>query len=161
MTDKIFDRNKIYKVRAIRKDELEKLLELYKHLNPDDPDIYGVAGTDELWDEISCDPGQKILVIDEDGILVASCTLVIVKNLTRGAKPYALIENVVTHENYRRKGYGQAVLQKAIEIAKTCGCYKIMLLTGRKDEGVLSFYGKAGFECGIKTAFCIKFHQDY
>ncbi len=39
--------------------------------------------------------------------MVATCTLVVIPNLTRGGTPYALIENVVTHTDHRNKGYWQ------------------------------------------------------
>jgi hypothetical protein len=32
-------------------------------------------------------------------------------------------------------------------------CYKVMLLTGRRDEATLRFYQQAGFEAGVKTGF--------
>lgn len=38
-----------------------------------------------------------------------------------------MIENVVTHEGYRNKGYGTRLLKKALEIAQGEGCYKVML----------------------------------
>ena len=144
-------------VRKVRADELKKLLELYRQLNPDDPDISAAERTNQLWSDILRDQDQSIFVVEKDGTLIASCTLVIVNNLTRGGKPYALIENVVTHGSYRRMGYGRAVLDKAIAAAREQGCYKVMLMTGRKDEGTLTFYEKAGFERGTKTGFCIKF----
>lgn len=147
----------IEKVRKIYFNELNKLLELYKYLNPDDPDISTDPNTIYLWEDIINDPTQKIFVAEEGDRIVASCTLVIVKNLTRGGKPYAIIENVVTHGDYRHKGFGKAVLEKAINTAKEEGCYKIMLMTGRKDEGVMTFYEKAGFDRDMKTGFCIKF----
>jgi GNAT superfamily N-acetyltransferase len=148
--------HKADKVRKVRRDELGKLLELYRHLNPDDPDISCKDKTNQLWDEICDDPRQSILVLEEDGCLAASCTLVIVSNLTRGGRPYALIENVVTHGSFRRKGYGTAVLDKAVELAREKGCYKVMLLTGRKDEGVFAFYESAGFDRSTKTGFYMK-----
>jgi GNAT superfamily N-acetyltransferase len=144
-------------VRKIYYNELGQLLELYRHLNEEDPDISGEKGTLELWDRIVTDPGQKIFVVEEDGKLVASCTLILVPNLTRGGKPYALIENVVTHADYRKRGFGRAVLEKAAAAAREAGCYKVMLMTGRKDDGVMTFYEKAGFDRGMKTAFCTKF----
>lgn len=79
----------------------------------------------------------------------------IVKNLTRGLRPYGLIENVVTHKDYRKKGYGRRVLHRAIEIAKEKNCYKIMLMTSSKSEDILRFYEKADFTKGVKTGFVI------
>jgi len=33
------------------------------------------------------------------------------------------------------------------------GCYKVMLLTGRKDEAISRFYESAGFDRPAKQAF--------
>jgi GNAT superfamily N-acetyltransferase len=60
---------------------------------------------------------------------------------------------VVTHVGYRRKGYGTAVLKHALAAAWKLDCYKVMLLTGRNDEGTLQFYECAGFARGRKTGF--------
>ena len=144
------------RVREIKDDELEKLLELYKHLNPDDPELKVDERVKQIWQAIMEDPNHFCLVIEEDGIIVSTCIMVIIPNLTRNARPYALIENVVTHEQYRKRGYGTAVIKKAIEIAKEKGCYKVMLMTGRKDEATLRFYERAGFNKEEKTAFLIR-----
>jgi hypothetical protein len=40
-----------------------------------------------------------------------------------------------------------------VEIAKKNNCYKVVLLTGRKEESTLRFYERAGFERGVKTGF--------
>jgi GNAT superfamily N-acetyltransferase len=146
----------VERVRRIRHDELGKLLELYQYLNPDDPDIYEKETTKELWEDICNDTRQCIFVLEEEGCLVASCTLIIINNLTRGGSPYALIENVVTHGGFRRKGYGAAVLKKAVETARQKNCYKAMLMTGRKNEGVYSFYEGSGFDRVAKTGFYMK-----
>jgi GNAT superfamily N-acetyltransferase len=129
---------------------------LYKHLNPDDPDLKGTDYITELWKEVFYDPGRYYFVVEEDGQLVSSCTLDIIKNLTRSGKPYGLIENVVTHKDYRKRGYGTSILHKAVETAKENNCYKVVLLTGRKEESVLRFYERAGFEKGIKTGFIMR-----
>ncbi len=142
-------------IRFIQKHELGELMDLYKHLNWDDPTLADDVRLEALWAEILEDPGQHYLVAEVDGKLVSTCVVVIIKNLTRGASTYALIENVVTHPDYRNRGIGTRLLKKAQEIAKEKGCYKVMLLTGRKDA--ISFYEKAGFERGSKTGFIIRF----
>jgi GNAT superfamily N-acetyltransferase len=99
------------------------------------------------------DPKLFYFVGELEGALVASCTLTIIPNLTRGARPYGLIENVITHVDYRRRGFGTKLLQHALGVAWDHACYKVMLLTGRKDEGVFRFYKEAGFQRGLKTGF--------
>ena len=78
---------------------------------------------------------------------------VIIPNLTRNIRPYAFIENVVTNEAYRGKGYSTECLDYAKAIAIKNNCYKMMLLTGTKNESTLDFYRKAGYNSEDKTAF--------
>ena len=87
------------------------------------------------------------------GVLISTCTLVTVPNLTRGVRPYGLIENVVTHPDHRRTGLGRAVLSFALDVAWKAGCYTVMLATGSRREETLHFYEGAGFDRGGKTFF--------
>lgn len=144
-------------IRYIQKHELRELLDLYKYLNKDDPDLMEDAELKKLWQEILEDRNHHYFVVDVDGKLVSSCVMVVIKNLTRSASPYAIIESVVTHPDYRKRGIGTRLLKKAQEIAREKGCYKIMLLTGKKE--VIPFYEKAGFECQSKTGLIIRFDE--
>ena len=139
--------------RKIKPDERDQLLELYKHLNTNDLPLPEESAVAAKWQEILTDKKIHCVVAEAAGELVASCVLIIIPNLTRGAKPYGLIENVVTHVEYRKKGIGRNLLQYALKIAWECQCYKVMLLTGRKDEATLRFYENSGFVGGVKTGF--------
>lgn len=139
-------------VREIREDELDELLALYLHLHETSvPERTGQ--TEQTWQTILQDPNHHILVRIMDDRIVSSCVCVIIPNLTRNVRPYALIENVVTHADYRGRGYATECLNHARELAKAAGCYKMMLLTGSKQAATHRFYESAGYKSGDKTAF--------
>ncbi len=139
-------------VREIQYDERKELLELYLSLHEDSvPERSDTL--DSVWNEIINDKNHHLLVNIIGGQIVSSCVCVIVPNLTRSIRPYAFIENVVTLEKYRGHGYATECLNYAKKIAEANNCYKIMLLTGSKDEKTLSFYRNAGFNSNDKTAF--------
>src|SRR5437899_3433663 len=142
-------------IRMICQDELSSLLGLYRHLHPGDPEL-AVTELEGLWHRILADSRTHYLVAEVAGQIVSTCTLAVILNLTRGARPYGLIENVVTHPDFRRRGIGTRLLQAALDLAWTHDCYKVMLLTGRKDDATLRFYQQAGFEPGVKTGFVAK-----
>ncbi len=139
-------------VREAEKTDLNAILELYLFLHED-----SIPEQDErlreTWMKIIHDPNHHIIVNEIDGLIVSSCICVIIPNLTRNVRPYALIENVVTHDKYRGKGYAGKCLDYAKKIAEKENCYKMMLLTGSKKPETLRFYEKAGYNSNDKTAF--------
>lgn len=139
--------------REIRESELKELLALYRHLHDEDYPLPEQPVVEAVWKRIQEDPGQHYFGVFVDGRLTASCVLILVPNLTRGCRSYGVIENVVTHADERRKGHGREVLRAALEYAWGQNCYKVMLLTGRKNEGVFRFYESAGFDRHGKQAF--------
>lgn len=131
---------------------MNSLLELYLFLHEENiPEHDGHLI--ETWEQIISDQNHHLIVNEIDGQIVASCVCVIIPNLTRNVRPYAFIENVVTHEDYRGKGYAGECLEYAREIAEKENCYKMMLLTGSKRAKTLRFYEKAGYNSSDKTAF--------
>ncbi|WP_235885126.1 GNAT family N-acetyltransferase [Bradyrhizobium frederickii] len=70
--------------------------------------------------------------------------------MSRGGRPYGVIENVVTHVDYRRLGLGRRVLAHALDVARQADCYKVHLATGSKREATLRFYEGAGFHRGAR-----------
>jgi len=141
--------------RLIHEHELDELLSLYQMLNPDDPELERTEELRSQWQEMLRDEYLKLIVVEHDDRLVASCVLSITPNLTRSARPFGLIENVVTHADYRRNGFGRLCLQTATEIAEENDCYKIMLLTGSDREWKHEFYESCGFDKEAKTGFVL------
>lgn len=141
-------------LRAAGVNDLPDLLELYRTLNPSDP-LLSKEKASNAFAAMLGQPGLTIYLAVEGEDAVATATLLVVPNLTRAARPYAFIENVVTLETHRGRGYGRAVMRHAIETAFAGDCYKVMLLTGRHDPAVHAFYQSCGFVQN-KTGFQIR-----
>ena len=139
-------------IREAVKEDLFELLSLYLFLHDD-----GIPENSEqlenTWKTIIEDENHHIIVNEINGKIISSCVCVIIPNLTRNVRPYAFIENVVTNEEYRGKGYAMQCLDFAKEIAIKNNCYKMMLLTGAKKESTLQFYKNSGYNSEDKTAF--------
>ena len=139
-------------IREATKNDLTALLELYLYLHED-----SIPEQDEhlknTWNQILEDKNHHLIVNEIDGRIVSSCVCVIIPNLTRNVRPYAFIENVVTHADYRKKGYAAECLAYAKALAQKENCYKMMLLTGSKNPETLRFYEKTGYNSSDKTAF--------
>lgn len=128
------------------------MLDLCRILQPDDQAPHPEA-EEAAWAALLGNGLTTVLVAEVEGRLAATCTLVIIPNLTRGGRPYALIETVATLATHRRRGLGRAVMRAALDQAWAAGCYKVMLATGSRQEGVRRFYEALGFESGGKTFF--------
>lgn len=139
-------------VREAKKEDLKEILELYLCLHeksiPEDSEHLS-----QTWEQIIQDENHHLIINEIDGKIVSSCECVIIPNLTRNVRPYAFIENVVTHTAYRGRGLATKCLAYAKEIAIQNSCYKMMLLTGSKEETTLNFYRNAGYNSNDKTAF--------
>lgn len=101
------------------------------------------------------DDNMYLLVAEEAGKVVSSIQMAIIETLTHNVRPFAVIENVVTHADYRNRGYASALLEKATEIARERRCYKLFLETGSNKESTLNFYRKNGFVIDEKHS-CLK-----
>ncbi len=134
--------------------DLSTLQALYRHLNHGDPDMDGDAARTRFRQMLD-HPGMTVLAAFDGDTAVSSVTLIVIPNLTRGGAPYALIENVVTHAAYRKRGLARALIDRAAALAWETGCYKVMLLTGSQDPATLRFYAGCGF-AQSKTGFEIR-----
>lgn len=140
-------------IRQLRPAELHSLLDLYRHLHAKDAPLPPREHIEAVWHEITRSARFRYFGAFERDVLVACCNLSVIPNLTRGCRPYGLIENVVTHAQWRRRGIGGALVQHVLNYAWSEDCYKVMLLTSRLDEDTLRFYESTGMNRYAKQGF--------
>ncbi len=142
-------------VREIKRDDITSIIELYHQLLPNDELDY--KKTCNILDTIIEDKNMHIFVLEERGVIVSTATLIVVHNITHQGRPFGIIENVITLEAYRARGYGEQLLKWIIEYAKNLECHKLMVQTRRKEQFVEDFYKK----CGFLNTNCKGFLLDY
>lgn len=144
-------------IRKAKSDDAEQLKILYfEHLTHFPPtQEQDMEHWRTMLTKFEQDENMHLLVLETDGKIVSTVQMAIIENLTHNVRPFAVIENVVTHAEHRGKGYASALLQKATEIAKERGCYKLFLETGSNKESTLNFYKNNGFEIDKKHS-CLK-----
>jgi GNAT superfamily N-acetyltransferase len=143
-------------IRELSRGDLDALLEAYRDLHPDDDPLPARAELERLWNGICADPRLVYIGAFDGPRLVATCTAAIVPNLTRGARPYAVIENVWTHPASRRQGLGSAALQELLGRCWAAGCYKAMLLSASHRGAAHEFYQRNGFDKHAKQGFIVR-----
>ncbi|WP_456787642.1 N-acetyltransferase family protein [Cellulomonas sp. P5_C5] len=143
--------------REARPDDLPALLRLYSQLHPADsaPD-----DAPAVLDQILATAGLHLFVLEVEGDVVATAYLNVIPNLTRGASPYAVVENVVVEQSRRGTGLGKATMAGTLAAAGAAGCYKVMLLTGSRSAGTHAFYRSCGLSGDEKTAYVAHPPQD-
>ena len=145
-------------IRALEAADLSALLTLYEAHLFEEGDLPrpGEERLREVWGEIVHNPRTTYVGAFVDTSLVAACAMITIPNLTRGASPYAVIENVVTHRGFRGKGLATAVLRCALDTAWKGGCYKVMLLSSVHRTAAHGLYQKVGFVGDQKVGFIAK-----
>ena len=138
-------------IRLAKESDLPRILELYHELSMITTESEQHSSTS--WDdyrrvfaEISNNPRRELLVAEYEGEVVGTVALFIIPNLSHGATPYALVENLVVNHKYRRKGIGKKLMEYTIVRAKQEGCHRIELCSDKRRKEAHRLYRSVGFE---------------
>lgn len=91
--------------------------------------------------------GIKIIML-ENGQEIGHAFVYILKNDLH-EKTFAFLEDVMISEGQRGRGLGKLLVEKAVAVAKSRGCYKLVGTSRYSRETVHKFYEKLNFkDCG-------------
>ena len=132
--------------RIAGKGDIPDLLPLYAQLDGDSSPSMDPSRAEELWDIMEGYPDYQVHVVESGGTIVGTFSLLVVVALSHRGVPGALVEAVVVDEKCRNRGVGEAMMRRAMEIARAKGCYKLVLSSGIQREDAHRFYENMGFE---------------
>lgn len=84
----------------------------------------------------------NVMVVEKDGSVVGSGTLLVEKKFIHRLGNVGHIEDIVVSKDCRGGGLGKTIINHLIDLAKNQNCYKVILNT---DDSSIPFYEKCGF----------------
>ncbi|MBT9156165.1 MAG: Aminoalkylphosphonate N-acetyltransferase [Firmicutes bacterium] len=130
-------------IREASDKDLLVVLSLLRELSPEDapnPEEQYAS-----WQRMHQYPYYKLFVATRRARVVGTFCLLIADNLGHGGSRFAILENFVVAPTCQRQGLGTLMLQRAMELARKQGCYKIMLSSAMHRSQAHEFYLRAGF----------------
>lgn len=91
-------------------------------------------------------PDFKVYLVERDGAVVGTFSLMIIDNLAHWGTSSALVENVVVDESLQGGGIGREMMREAFRIAAAKGAYKVALSSNLRSTRAHAFYESLGFE---------------
>lgn len=103
------------------------------------------TGYIDAFAAIEVDPNNELIVAVLGEAPVGMLQITFIPYLTYQGRCRALIEGVRVSSTARSHGVGGAMLQWAIELARSRDCVMVQLTTDRAREDALRFYERLGF----------------
>ncbi len=100
----------------------------------------------EAFSQMQKMPGNRILLAEQDGKIVAALHLAFVPGLSRKGTKRAIIEAVRVASDARGQNIGTAIMKQAISESRAAGCKLVQLTSDKRRARAHLFYRRLGFE---------------
>jgi GNAT superfamily N-acetyltransferase len=134
-------------IQRARERDLDAIDSLYRELKVDEYEQYarGARKMRARFRRIARARDHHLMVAECAGRVVGTLHVLIFRHLGHGARPGAIVENVVVTEAMRSRGIGEALMKAARRIAQREGCYKPALTSRTHRKAAHRFYERLGY----------------
>jgi GNAT superfamily N-acetyltransferase len=134
-------------VRPARGADLPRLVELldFGSLDVGREDPRNMDRYQQALVEIEATPGCELLVGEVEGEVVGVCQVIVFRHFQSMGGRCAEIESMHVHPEWRGKGIGGLLLERAVSLATSHGCYRVQLTSNKKRDEAHRFYLRHGF----------------
>lgn len=133
-------------IRQADETDLAGILRLYADPEMDNGQVLDIGEARGVFAAMQRVPDYRLYVAEQDTVMVGTFVLLVMPNLGHLGSPAGIIEDVVVASKRRGLGIGRAMVEKAIDLCRAKGCYKVMLSSNCARKGAHAFYERLGFE---------------
>ncbi|MEL6929881.1 MAG: GNAT family N-acetyltransferase [Cyanobacteria bacterium J06600_6] len=125
--------------------DLLVLNNLYADMN--DKPLMSESEITKVWQQIQEVPNYYIYLAYLENKSIGTFSLLFMPTMMHPSfHKSAILDSVTILSNFRNKGYGKQMVQKALEISAEAGCYKVTLSSNKKRDRAHKFYLDLGFK---------------
>jgi ribosomal protein S18 acetylase RimI-like enzyme len=132
----------------------DELQDAFAKLVPQINPAYSPPSRTELNDLVDSAAATLLIARTDDGNIAGVLVLTVYRVLT-GVR--SIIEDMVVDESARRQGIGEALVGRALEVAKERGAAQVTLTSNPKREAANRLYSRIGFKRRETNAYIYKF----
>lgn len=137
-------------VRPATVDDLLVLGEILTHLHGRPPwSQEAEPRAREALSEVVGNPSRCLSLAFVNDHPAGTADVVVVRNLTRDLRPFAVIENVVVVPGLRRHGVARRLMEASLAFAESRGCYKVQLVSASGRGAGHQLYETMGFDAPV------------
>ncbi len=100
----------------------------------------------EAFHRIDTNPNHYLMLVERGNEVVGTCHLTLLPSLSFKGSTRLLIEEVRIAAKYRGKGFGEWMMQQAIDYGRSNGATIVQLTTNKQRPRAKQFYERLGFE---------------
>jgi GNAT superfamily N-acetyltransferase len=133
-------------LRKAGKSDLPAVLRLYAQPDFYDDRVLDLAQAERIFERMAAYPDYAVYVAERGGVVVGTYALLVMDNIGHMGTPSAVVEDVAVAPELHGTGVGRALMQHALDVSRTKGCYKLVLSSNVKRPKAHAFYDALGFE---------------
>lgn len=132
--------------REATREDLPEILRLYAQPELDDGRVLALNDAERLFERMAAYPDYRIYVALDGEAVVGTFAMLVMDNLGHMGTPSAIVEDVAVDPQRHGRGIGRAMMQHAMTLSASKGCYKLTLSSNLKRSKAHAFYEAIGFE---------------
>ncbi len=119
----------------------------YLYSDMDNKPLMAEKNIMRIWQEIQQTRDYYIYLASLENKVIGTFSLLFMPTMMHpGFHKSAILDSVAIDSDYRGKGWGTKMVQKALEISADAGCYKVTLSSSIKRDRAHKFYESLGFK---------------
>ena len=132
-------------IREATDHDLEQVVAIYRDAGIETLGKQSIESARKVFGRMASYPSYKVYIAEADGRASGTFALLIMDKLASGGRPSGVVEDVAVLRSCQGEGIGKAMMQRAIQVCRDCGCYKMVLSSNTARTGAHKFYESLGF----------------